>query len=282
MIVNYNSGEALSACVASIRANAVERVVVVDNASSDNSVHLMQHADSAVEVVSAGANLGFGAGVNRGLAIVDDPIVLVCNPDIVLEPGAAATLVSALEQDSALAVVGPRLVNPDGRTVQSARAFPSIGRSSLQAFAGLLRPGGRLSRRYQGSNIELARTGRVDWVTGACFAARLDALDSIGGFDESYFLYVEEVDLCWRLAQAGWGVAYEPAAQVMHVGGHSAKARPYAMIIEHHKSLWHFVERTTKGKARLALPFVAAGIGLRCLLALALRARPGRDTRTED
>lgn len=282
VIVNYNSGEALVGCVASLRANGVDRIVVVDNASTDGSIELLQGEDARAEVVATGANLGFGGGVNRGLALVAEPVVLVCNPDVVLERGAVDTLVGTLVGDPSLALAGPRLVDAEGRTVQSARAFPTVGRSTVQAFAGVLRPSGRLSRRYQGANRELARTGRVDWVTGACFAARSDALRAVGGFDEGYFLYVEEVDLCWRLAAAGWGVAYEPAAKAMHIGGHSAKARPYKMIVEHHKSLWRFAKRTTTGPARLALPVVAAGIGVRCLLALARRARPGRDTSVED
>jgi N-acetylglucosaminyl-diphospho-decaprenol L-rhamnosyltransferase len=283
IVVNYNSGAVLPACVASIRRNGIERVLVVDNASTDTSIAALAKADPSAEVLPTGANLGFGGGVNRGLAAVSDSLVLICNPDVVVGEHAVRGLTATLAADESLAIVGPRLVDAEGRTAQSARSFPSLRRSAVQAFAGLLRPDGRLSARYRRRNWDLAAEGgTVDWVTGACMLARTDALAAVSGFDEGYFLYVEEVDLCWRLSRAGWRVAYEPAATVMHIGGHSARARPYRMVVAHHRSLWRFARTTTTGPARLALPLVAGGIAARCVVALLLRARPGRDTAVTD
>ena len=97
-------------------------------------------------------------------------------------------------------------------------------------------------------------------MTGACFLVRRQAFDAVGGFDDRYFMYVEEVDLCWRLAKAGWRTAYEPSARVLHLAGISTAAVPYRMIAAHHLSLWRFARRTTSGPDRLWLPVVAAGI----------------------
>jgi N-acetylglucosaminyl-diphospho-decaprenol L-rhamnosyltransferase len=105
----------------------------------------------------------------------------------------------------------------------------------------------------------------VDWVTGACFLVRREAFDEVGGFDDRYFMYVEEVDLCWRLARAGWRTGYESSARVIHLAGVSTAAVPYRMIVAHHLSLWRFVRRTTCGSQRLLLPVVAAGIAGRCV-----------------
>ena len=116
----------------------------------------------------------------------------------------------------------------------------------------------------------------MDWVSGACFVARREALDRLGGFDESYFMYSEDVDLCWRAWRAGWRVAYEPAAAVVHAQGASADQHPYRMIVAHHRSLLRFARRTTTGGRRALLPVVAAGLALRAALACAQRAAAAR------
>jgi N-acetylglucosaminyl-diphospho-decaprenol L-rhamnosyltransferase len=100
----------------------------------------------------------------------------------------------------------------------------------------------------------------VDWVTGACFLVRREAFDAIGGFDARYFMYVEEVDLSWRLAKAGWRTGYEESSRVTHLAGVSAASHPYRMIAAHHLSLWRFSNRATRGSDRLLLPLVAVGI----------------------
>ena len=164
------------------------------------------------------------------------------------------------------------MLDDAGHVVQSARAFPSLRSSSVQAFLGLLRPSGRRSSEYRARNWSLAELGTVDWVTGACFLVRADAFRAIGGFDDEYFLYVEEVDFCWRLRAAGWEVLYQPEARVIHTGGVSTSAHPYRAIVTHHRSLWTFVRRTTSGTDRLALPFMAVALVARCVIACSLHA----------
>jgi N-acetylglucosaminyl-diphospho-decaprenol L-rhamnosyltransferase len=113
----------------------------------------------------------------------------------------------------------------------------------------------------------------VDWVTGACLLVRSDAFRQIGGFDDRYFLYVEEVDFCWRLHDAGWQVLYEPRARVTHTGGVSTSAHPYRAIAIHHRSLWLFIRRTTSGADRAALPVIGMGLVVRCGFACVLQTR---------
>jgi N-acetylglucosaminyl-diphospho-decaprenol L-rhamnosyltransferase len=112
-----------------------------------------------------------------------------------------------------------------------------------------------------------AHAADVDWVAFTFVLVRASALREIGGLDERYFMYVEDVDTCWRLREAGWVVAYEPDAVVSHrIGGSSASA-PYRMIVHHHRSLWRFARRTARGAGRLALPFLAAGLAARTVVA---------------
>jgi N-acetylglucosaminyl-diphospho-decaprenol L-rhamnosyltransferase len=103
----------------------------------------------------------------------------------------------------------------------------------------------------------------VDWVSGACMLVRRSAFEAVGGFDEGYFMYVEDVDLCWRLARAGWRIGYEPSGRVVHALGASSRLMPYRMIAAHHRSLLRFASRTTTGGRRAVLPLVAAGLGVR-------------------
>ncbi|MGD0287027.1 MAG: glycosyltransferase family 2 protein [Acidimicrobiales bacterium] len=264
VVVNYNAGSALSECVASLQREGVRAIVVVDNGSTDGSLEDLGAANPDVRVLHTGRNLGYGGGVNYGAGQTTGELLLVCNPDLVLQPGALGAMADRLAQDPSLGLVGPALVTPVGDLQPSGRAFPTLRRSSFQAVLGVLLPKNPYSRRYRDANRAQAGTGIVDWVTGACFLVRREAFSAVGGFDDRYFMYVEEVDLCWRLARAGWRTGYESSACVLHLAGVSTAAVPYRMIVAHHLSLWRFARRTTCGCQRVLLPIVAAGIAGRC------------------
>jgi len=274
VIVNYNTRDHLVRCVASLRAEGVGEIVVVDNDSVDGSGQALAAVDDA-RFVNTGANLGFGRAANIGAANTSRPMLLVMNPDAVVEPGAIAALVSTLGGDDDLAVVGPRVENPDGTCYPSARRFPDLAVAVGHAFVGLVRPDNRFTRRYKMLDVARDRTCDVDWVSGTCMLARRAAFDAVGGFDPAYFMYVEDVDLCWRLHRAGWRIGYEPAARVIHTVGASSDLAPYRMIAAHHRSLLRFAARTSEGPHRLLLPVVAAGLGVRTLLAWVQRAQRG-------
>lgn len=272
VVVEYHSGEALTRCLRSLRESQVDDIIVVDNGARDPAAGPPATACDGVTLIAPAGNLGFGGGVNLGAARAGTELLLVCNPDVELEPGALDALRARLDSSNRAAAVGPALIDEAGRIVQSARSFPSVRSSWQQAFLGLLRPSGRRSREYRTANWSRADDGNVDWVTGACVLVRTDAFRQIGGFDDRYFLYVEEVDFCWRLHAAGWEVLYEPRARVAHSGAVSTSAHPYRAIVTHHRSLWLFIRRTTSGIDRAALPLVAAGLFVRCGLACGVRA----------
>jgi N-acetylglucosaminyl-diphospho-decaprenol L-rhamnosyltransferase len=271
VVVNHDAGVVMAGFLASLGSEEVAEVIVVDNASTDGSSDGLE-TDPGVHVVRNGANLGYGAGVNRGVAATEAEFILVSNPDVTLEPGAVETLMTAFRADRTLAIAGPRIIDVEGARYPSARRFPSAVEAAGHALLGLVAPGNRFSRRYRMADLDLAATTSVDWVSGACFMARRRALEELGGFDESYFMYLEDVDLCWRAHRAGWAVAYVPAAVVTHVQGVSTARRPYRMLVAHHRSAFRFASRTRRGWHRPVLPVVALILAARLVMASARQA----------
>jgi len=274
VVVAYESGVALTRCAEDLAAAGVAELVVVDNGSTDGSVEAARTNAPDLVAITPGHNLGYGSAANRGAAATSAPFLLVCNPDLEVPAEAIDALVVALDEDQRRAVAGPLIRTPAGERYPSARHFPSLMDAAGHALLGLFRPDNRFTRAYQRADLtgSSAMPVDADWVSGACFLVRRDAFEEVGGFDESYFMYAEDVDLCWRLGRAGWQVVYAPAAEVTHVQGTSTARHPYRMILEHHRSLLRFASRSTRGWHRIALPAVAVGIATRCGLAVVARA----------
>lgn len=272
VVVNFNAAGHLVDCVRSLRADGADEVIVVDNASTDRSRDALAAADPDVVWIQTGRNLGFGAAANRGAAVTRHDLVAILNPDAVVEPGALKALVEVLDREPAVAIVGPRVENPDGSWYPSARTFPSLRDAVGHAFLHYVSPRNRFSRRYKLLDWDHDNARDVDWVSGTFMLVRRDAFDAVGGFDERYFMYVEDVDLCWRLGRHGWRIWYEPSARVIHAIGGSSEGAPYRMIVAHHRSLFRFCTATYRGAARALLPVIAAGLAVRALLACAQRA----------
>jgi N-acetylglucosaminyl-diphospho-decaprenol L-rhamnosyltransferase len=284
VVVNYESGPRLVECVRSLLADTSAggspEVVVVDHGSTDGSVQALARALPAVPVLRT-ANRGYAAGANRGIAATAAPIVAVCNPDVLVEPGAAAALVARFDAEPDLGAAGPMVRNPDGSPYHSARVVPGVRDAVGHGVLGLLRPDNPYTRRYRELDVDPERPRDADWVSGAAVWLRRRALDSIGGWDEGYFMYVEDVDLCWRLRQGGWRVVYEPRATVTHAQGASTARHPYRMIVEHHRSLARFAAKRWHGVRRVLLLPAVAFLALRATLAMAVHAlgRAPRDGR---
>jgi len=275
VVVDFDAGPVLAACVRSLLDEGVVEVVVVENGDAAGARALLDAEGVNVPVIDPGLNLGYGAGANRGVAAGSGTeFVLVCNPDLRLHPGAAAALVDALEAEPSWAVVGPRILDAAGVPYPSVRRFPSMVDAAGHAVIGLVAPDNPFSNRYRPPPTADAARSPADWVSGACLLVRRAAFEELGGFDESYFMFAEDMDLCWRAHQAGWGVGVEPAAVVTHFEGVTRRRHPYRMIVAHHRSALHFVSRTTTGWRRLSVPLAAVVLGLRLVAALAIEATP--------
>ena len=273
VIVNYNAREHLLECVASLESAGVPAIVVADNASTDGSEAALREKHPDVTWVQTGANLGYGGAANRGVGSLDKEFLLVCNPDTVFDAHAPAHLVEALIEEPRAGAAGPRVDTPDGDVYPSARTFPSVTDSIGHGFLGLVWRNNPWSRRYLMTGRALDRVQQVDWISGSCMMLRRSAFAAVSGFDESFFMYAEDVDLCRRLRDVGWTSLYAPAARVVHVQGVSSARHPYRMIVAHHRSLFRFAALTAEGRRdRLLLPVVALGLSTRAALLAAGRS----------
>jgi N-acetylglucosaminyl-diphospho-decaprenol L-rhamnosyltransferase len=286
VVVDHDAGPLLAACVRSLLDDGAAPVVVVENGATGSTARALaallgEDPASPVVVVRPEKNVGFGSGVNRGLAALSGmepppPWVLVSNADLHLHPGAIDTLRGVLEAHPAWALVGPRILTTEGATYPSVRHFPSLLDAAGHALLALFNPENRFTRRYNPGVPDQGDAVGADWISGSCFLARRSALEELGGFDEAYFMYLEDTDLCWRAHQAGWGIGFIGAASVTHVQGASTARHPYQMMVAHHRSALRFTVRTTSGWRRALLPLAAIVLGLRMAMATArLALRPG-------
>jgi N-acetylglucosaminyl-diphospho-decaprenol L-rhamnosyltransferase len=283
--VTYESGPLLTTCVRSLAADTSggePEIVVVDNGSRDGSVAALRAECPDVTVITPGRNVGYAGAANAGIAATSSPIVAVCNADLQVVPGAAAAMLARLDAEPDLGAVGPRVLDPDGSRYPSARRVPSLGDAVGHGLLGGVRPDNRFTRRYRELDEDADRARDVDWVSGAAIWLRRHALDAVGGWDDRYFMYVEDVDLCWRLRGAGWRVAYEPSGRVVHLQGASTARHPYRMIVAHHRSLLRFAAKRWQGWHRALLLPAACFLGLRAGLMILVRAvaRSGFSRRT--
>jgi hypothetical protein len=237
VIVSFEARDPLLAALASVRAHAslpVE-VVVVDNASADGSVEAVRAAHPAALVIANRENVGFARACNQGLRASRAPHVLFLNPDAELTPGAVEALVGAVEHRPDVGAAGPRTRSGDG-TIQVSTG-PDLTLVSEWRQRRLVLG---VARRAPGALAEAearhAREHEPDWVSGACLIARREALEAVGGFDERFFLYEEDADICRRLRLAGWRVVFTPAAEVRHQLGRSMARAPGRARLEYHRS----------------------------------------------
>jgi len=233
-------------------------VIVVDNSAAiDGAKAPPLAADGRWRWLATASNIGFGAAVNAGVGISGGDLLLIQNADVELEPTAIERLVSAARADARAAVIGPRLLESDGSVQLSARRFPSavtglIGRSSLLTKA--LRHTGKTPLALSAAQ---GGAGPVDWVSGACMLLRRLAFAEVGGFDEGFWMYWEDADLCRRLADQGWTAHFQPAAVARHQTG--ASGQSVATIRAFHESALRYSakhitsNRVALGAARLAL-----------------------------
>jgi N-acetylglucosaminyl-diphospho-decaprenol L-rhamnosyltransferase len=253
-------------------------VLVVDNASRDDSAGVARAL--GVKVVENPANLGYSRAANLGAAATAAPWLLVANPDTRLEPGSLARMLATGEADRRVGCVGPHLRGPDGSDYPTGRRFPSLLVGGLHALLAPLWPGNPATRRYHLADLDRSRPVAVDWVSGACMLLRRAAFDEVGGFDPGYFMYFEDMDLCLRLAKAGWRVVYDGQARVEHAVGGSTRSAPYRKVLDHHRSTLRFYRRRYARDPRILLtPLVAVLLAARALVSLARAARQQRRAR---
>ena len=250
----------------------------MDNASGDGVGEQLKLGAPAARLVEESVNRGYGAACNRGARESHGPYLLFLNSDAVVLPGAVAALADALDRDSGLAAVGPRLRNPDGSLQKSIRRLPTPWRIFCESAGLAFLSGGRSAfEGHTATRQDHARAREVEALMGAALLVRRTAFEEVGGFDEAFFLYAEETDLMARWRARGWRLFYEPAAEVVHAGGRSAGDRLFGQL---HASLARYTRKHHGRAAALLAGFVLdGGAAVRYAAALATPGQRGRARR---
>ena len=270
VVVTYHSRDHILECLRSLepgrgapddtRSRASRESVVVDNASTDGTPETVEKEAPYVRVVRTGANLGYAKAVNRGFAETTGRYVLVTNPDCVWPPGAVEALIAWLEAHPRCGIAAPRIRNTDGSLEYSARAYPDHFAFLFNRYSLLSRifPRNPWTRRYLMLDWDHASARSVDWVSGAAMLVRRAAVAAVGGMDEAFFMFNEDVDWCRRMKLAGWSNAYVPDAVVMHHVGASKGRVAARVIVARHQGMIHYFHK--HHPAHPLLEALAAGI----------------------
>lgn len=233
IIVNWNVRDLLRTCLQSIergRGALDVEVIVVDSASSDDSVAMLQTAFPWVRLIACDENVGFPKGNNLGLAAANGCYLYLLNPDTEIVGDALNVMVGYMAQHPDVGAVGSQLLYADGRIQSSRRRFPTLVTGLFEStWLQPLAPR-KLLRHYYAQDLPDDETADVDWVMGASLMVRREVVEQVGGMDEAYFMYSEELDWCRRIKDAGWRVVYLPGAQVIH---HEGKSSEQAVTARH-------------------------------------------------
>ena len=277
VVVTYRSRTHVAACLDSVQracAGLAAETLVVDNASDDGTVDEVRRHPAGARVVETGDNLGYARAVNRGVRDSSGAYVLVLNPDCALASGAVHALLAWHRSHPRCGIAGPRICNPDGSVEWSARSFPGPWTFLFNRYSLLTRlwPDNPWSRRYLLSDWDHATPRSVDWVSGAAMCVRREAIDQVGGMDEAYFLFNEDVDWCHAMKDGGWSVDYVPDAVVTHDIGASRTRVAERVIVERHLGMIHYFRKYHRPAAPVAA-LVGGVVMLRARLMLLANAR---------
>jgi N-acetylglucosaminyl-diphospho-decaprenol L-rhamnosyltransferase len=253
LTVSYGSSEVLPGFLESTARATVEPhlVVVADNKYDTASVASISSRFGAT-YLPLEQNLGYGGAVNRAALTLPPSVewILISNPDVVLEAGAADILMRVGNEDTTIASVGPAILSSSGELYPSARSVPSLRIGIGHAFFVNLWGSNPWTRAYRNETTDFHTRREAGWLSGACVLVRRSVFDALHGFDSGYFMYFEDVDLGYRFGKAGFRNIYEPSAVVRHSGAHATETESEAMIATHHRSARRFLSQKYPG-ARL-------------------------------
>jgi len=272
IIVSYNSRDYLDGCLKSVLkyhapSNGKTEVIVVDNASKDGSAELVKNNYKQVKLIINSSNMGFSRANNIAIRQSDSEYILLINSDCEIFENAVDELISFMDRNRSTGVSGPKIINSDGSIQLSCRRFPSFFDAGMHSVLEHIAPGNRFSRRYKLADIDRTRHFEVDWVSGSCMMVRREAFNEVGLLDENYFMYVEDIDLCYQMWKKGWKVFYNPYAEILHYAGKSTHVGATAASIRMQKSIFYFFWKNYRKTWRIVfLPVLPFFLGLRILL----------------
>ncbi|MBI4789357.1 MAG: glycosyltransferase family 2 protein [Chloroflexi bacterium] len=247
LIVSWNVCELLRQCLCSVASsqysvarqehNLTTEVIVVDNCSADGTVEMLRAEFPEVRLIANPQNVGFTRANNQALAVAQGRYLFLLNPDTEVRPRALHTLIAYMDAHPRVGMIGPQLLYGDGSVQSSRRRFPTLATAFLESTKlQQWFPQNRVLTRYYMRDTRDDATQEVDWVNGSAMFTRREVYDQIGGFDERFFMYSEELDWCYRIQRAGWQIVYLPTAQITHYEGKSSEQAAAQRDIYFHSS----------------------------------------------
>lgn len=245
VVVNWNAKEYLPKCLASIYKEGLDiEVILVDNASTDGSEREARRLFPQIKFLQMGENRGYSAGCNAGIKSSRGEFIFILNPDTVVLPGALSQLIRFAKEHREAGIIGPQIIGFDGKIQMSCRRFPSYETGLFRGtFLERIMPKSRTLSRYLMSSWDHSSPRYVDWVSGAAMLLRRDFLREAGLFDETFYMYCEDVDMGMRAKEFGWKVMYCPYARILHRIGGSSDKKVVPMLVKFHLSHYLFFKK---------------------------------------
>jgi len=244
IIVSWNVRDYLADCIESILENCrllQYEIIVVDNASTDGTVDFIKNKYPRLVLIPNDTNKGFGYANNQGISRAKGRYLLFLNPDTIMKPNAVEKMLTFLEQNKDVGAIGPMLLNKDLTIQYSVRTFPTfrgaLYRHTILRYFGLFK---NHHEKWRMKDFKCDRLSDVDQLMGAAILTKKDLVLKVGGFDERFFMYYEEVDFCYRIKKAGYRIVFFPDVSIIHLGGKSARQIPFRKKIMAIRSLLRF------------------------------------------
>lgn len=290
IIVNYNTCEMTVDCLHSVFAsklNSSFEVILVDNDSKDDSVTVVSRLFPQVHLIANKTNTGFAKANNQGMRVAAGRYILLLNSDTIVQPDTFEVMIKLMDEKPEIGAAGCKIILPNGALDKACkRGFPTPSASFYYAFGfSKMFPDKPKFNQYQLGYLDPDQSYPVDCLVGAFMLVRSEVVEQVGGLDESYFMYGEDIDWCYRIKQVGWGIYYHSGTYIVHYKGGSAKRRPLKIVYEFHRSMLLFHRKHYRGKySPIVNGAVYAGVGVKfglSLLAGWLKPRRGAQTSSE-
>lgn len=245
IIVNYKTRQLTLDCLASVYASQTSyhyEVIVIDNASHDSSVEAIRELYPDVQLIANQNNTGFAVANNQGLEVAKGRYILLLNSDTVVQPDTLHTMIYFMDRHPEMGASGCKVILPDGSLDKACkRGFPTPSASFYYAFGiSRLFPDRPKFNQYQLGHLSPDDEYPVDCLVGAFMLVRRETIEQVGGLDETFFMYGEDIDWCYRIKEAGWGIFYYPRTYIVHYKGGSARRKPLKITYEFHRAMWVF------------------------------------------
>lgn len=274
LIVNFNTCQLTVDCLRSVFASETGytyEVIVIDNNSKDASVQTLREQFPQVKLIENTENTGFAKANNQGMAVSQGRYVLLLNSDTVIQTDTIQTMVAFMDEHPSVGASGCKIILPDGSLDKACkRGFPTPSASFYYAFGlSKLFPNNPRFNQYQLGYLDPDQEYPVDCLVGAFMLVRKETLEQVGGLDETFFMYGEDIDWCYRIKEAGWGIHYVPRTTIVHYKGGSARRRPFKIIYEFHRAMILFHRKHYRKKYNIWVNgAVYAGVGVKLVLSL--------------